>query len=40
VSSAGFDGFIDDITRWRKAVPTRAPSYHRILEELVALLGA
>jgi hypothetical protein len=30
--------FVDDITRWRAAAGDRAPAYHRVLEELVALL--
>jgi hypothetical protein len=35
---SGIDGFVDDIARWRQAVGTRAPPYHRLLHELVALL--
>ena len=30
--------FADDIARWRAAAVERAPSYHRVLEELVAVL--
>jgi hypothetical protein len=30
--------FADDVVRWRAAAGTRAPAYHRVLEELVALL--
>ena len=31
--------FVDDIVRWRDAAGARAPSYHRVLEELVPLLA-
>ena len=34
----GIHGFLDDIARWRRAVGSRAPSYHRLLQEFVALL--
>ncbi len=30
---------VDDIARWRQVVPNRAPAYHRLLQETVALLG-
>ncbi len=30
---------VDDIARWRQVVPDRAPTYHRLLQETVALLG-
>lgn len=30
--------FVDDIARWRRAVASRAPSYHRVLHELVGVL--
>jgi hypothetical protein len=29
---------VDDIARWRQVVPSRAPSYHRLLQEVVSLL--
>jgi hypothetical protein len=32
------DGFVRDIARWRQAVGARAPSYHRLFQELVVLL--
>ena len=31
--------FADDIAKWRAAASDRAPSYHRVLEEVVALLA-
>jgi hypothetical protein len=30
--------FVEDIAKWRAAAGDRAPSYHRVLEELVAVL--
>ena len=30
--------FVEDIAKWRAATAQRAPSYHRVLEELVAVL--
>lgn len=30
--------FADDIAKWREAAAERAPSYHRVLDELVAVL--
>jgi hypothetical protein len=33
----GLDGFSDDVRAWRAATPGRAPVYHRLLEEAVAL---
>jgi hypothetical protein len=35
---AGITGLSDDIARWRRAMPNRAPSYHRVFERLVAIL--
>lgn len=37
-SRSGVHGLIEDIARWRQAMPARAPSYHRVLHELVAIL--
>src|SRR5690349_23611938 len=34
----GVLGFTGDIARWRQAMPDRAPSYHRLLHELVTIL--
>jgi len=34
----GTRGLLEDIARWRQAAGARAPSYHRLLEEFVALL--
>jgi hypothetical protein len=36
----GLDGFADDVRAWRAGVPGRAPVYHRLLEEAVALFDA
>ena len=36
----GLDGFADDVRAWRAGVPDRAPVYHRLLEEAVALFDA
>ncbi len=36
----GLDGFSDDVRAWRAATPGRAPVYHRLLEEAVALFQA
>jgi hypothetical protein len=35
---AGITGLPDDIARWRRAMPARAPSYHCVFEQLVAIL--
>jgi len=36
----GLDGFSDDVRAWRAATPGRAPVYHRLLEDAVALFQA
>src|SRR6185312_6911712 len=36
----GLDGFSDDVRGWRAATADRAPVYHRLLEEAVALFQA
>ena len=36
----GLDGFADDVRAWRAGAPGRAPIYHRLLEEAVALFDA
>ncbi len=36
----GLDGFSDDVRAWRAATPDRAPVYHRLLEQAVALFQA
>ncbi|HVY38498.1 MAG TPA: DUF2332 family protein [Polyangia bacterium] len=36
----GLDGFADDVRAWRAGTPGRAPVYHRLLEEAVALFDA
>src|SRR4051812_9485751 len=33
------DDFVDDMAQWRRAAGSRAPSYHRILQELAAVLA-
>jgi hypothetical protein len=33
-------GFADDIDRWRKTVGSRAPTYHKLFQELVDLLAS
>ncbi len=36
----GTRGFVDDIAAWRRAATERAPSYHRLFDELIGVLGS